>query len=79
MATSTLIIAFGGILPMGFGVFISGITFTKIQPSARKVAAWIAMCALIFSAGSLILMFIGCGNDVSPGFNIKTYENEPWV
>lgn len=77
ITTSSIIIAFGGILPMGFGVFISGLTFTKIQPSARKVAAWIAMCALIFSAGSLMLMFIECGNENNSGFNIKTSENKP--
>ncbi|KAL5293208.1 hypothetical protein ACFFRR_011777 [Megaselia abdita] len=78
ITSSTIIIALGGILPMGLGVFISGLTFTKIQPSARKVATWIAMCALIFSAGSLILMFIDCGNENHSGFNIETLEDQPY-
>ncbi|KAK7082861.1 hypothetical protein SK128_013782, partial [Halocaridina rubra] len=50
----------GGILVMGLGIFASGVYIRRAKPSARSVAAWIAVTALVYSVGMIILMFIGC-------------------
>ena len=49
-----------GILVMGIGIVISGLVIFKWKPSARSVAAWIAITALCYSLGMVILMFVGC-------------------
>lgn len=49
-----------GILVMGIGIFASGTFMRLFKPKPRFVAAWIALCALAFSLGMLILTFVGC-------------------
>ncbi|XP_055844651.1 solute carrier organic anion transporter family member 74D [Episyrphus balteatus] len=59
-ADANLIAAFGGILVMGIGIFISGIVILKLKPTAKSVAAWIAFTAFVYACGMVILMFVGC-------------------
>lgn len=48
---ANLISGTGGILVMGIGIVISGFVLLKFSPTARSVAAWIAITALIYSIG----------------------------
>ncbi|XP_037817048.1 solute carrier organic anion transporter family member 74D [Lucilia sericata] len=57
---ANMVAAFCGILVMGIGIVVSGLVIFKFKPTARAVAAWIALTALIYSAGMVILMFVGC-------------------
>lgn len=59
---ANIISGLAGILVMGFGVFTSGTIMRKFNPSARFVAAWIAVSALIYVLGMTSLMFVGCAN-----------------
>ncbi|KAI1285073.1 Solute carrier organic anion transporter family member 3A1 [Halotydeus destructor] len=59
-SNANLIAGMAGILVMGIGIFASGIYMRKYKPSARFVAAWIAMAALLYAIGMVILMFLGC-------------------
>lgn len=59
-AIANMISGIAGILVMGAGIFASGIFMRKFKPSARFVAAWIALAALLYAVGMGILMFLGC-------------------
>lgn len=64
-AEANMISGIAGILVMGAGIFASGIFMRKFKPSSRFVAAWIAIAALLYAAGMVVLMFLGCPmNDV---------------
>ncbi|XP_075160721.1 organic anion transporting polypeptide 74D [Haematobia irritans] len=65
---ANMIAAFCGILVMGIGIVISGLVILKLKPTARSVAAWIALTALVYSAGMVILMFIGCNMNDFAGY-----------
>ncbi|XP_002026513.2 solute carrier organic anion transporter family member 3A1 [Drosophila persimilis] len=65
---ANMIAAFCGILVMGIGIVISGLFILKRKPTAQGVAAWIAFTALVYSAGMIILMFIGCSMDDFSGY-----------
>uniref|UniRef100_W8B768 Solute carrier organic anion transporter family member 1A5 n=2 Tax=Ceratitis capitata TaxID=7213 RepID=W8B768_CERCA len=65
---ASMIAAFCGILVMGVGIVISGVVILKLSPSARSVAAWIAFTALFYSAGMVVLMFVGCSMDDFAGY-----------
>uniref|UniRef100_A0A1I8PJB5 Solute carrier organic anion transporter family member n=1 Tax=Stomoxys calcitrans TaxID=35570 RepID=A0A1I8PJB5_STOCA len=65
---ANMIAAFCGILVMGIGIVISGLVILKLKPTARAVAAWIALTALVYSAGMVILMFIGCNMNDFAGY-----------
>ncbi|KAL7734099.1 hypothetical protein ACLKA6_011781 [Drosophila palustris] len=65
---ANMIAAFCGILVMGIGIVISGLFILKRKPTARGVAAWIAFTALVYSAGMIILMFIGCSTNDFAGY-----------
>ncbi|XP_068141904.1 solute carrier organic anion transporter family member 74D [Drosophila tropicalis] len=65
---ANLIAAFCGILVMGIGIVISGLFILKRKPTAKGVAAWIAFTALVYSAGMVILMFIGCSMNDFAGY-----------
>ncbi|XP_069156183.1 solute carrier organic anion transporter family member 74D-like [Procambarus clarkii] len=58
--SAALVSGIGGILVMGVGIFASGVFIRKANPTARTVAGWIALTALIYSIGMVILMFVGC-------------------
>lgn len=73
-ADANLIAAFGGILVMGIGIFISGIVILKLKPTARSVAAWIAFTAFFYASGMVILMFVGCNMNDFAG--LKSNSNE---
>lgn len=70
-ADANLISAFGGILVMGLGIFLSGIVILKIKPNAQRVAAWIAFTAFVYSVGMVILMFVGCSMDDFVGLKVN--------
>ncbi|XP_037079901.1 solute carrier organic anion transporter family member 74D-like [Pollicipes pollicipes] len=53
----------GGILVMFLGILGSGFYIRRYQPSARFITGWIAISALLYSAGMAILMFVGCHQD----------------
>lgn len=72
-----MIAAFCGILVMGIGIVISGLFILKRKPTARGVAAWIAFTALVYSAGMIILMFIGCSMNDFAGY--KPSDGNRWV
>ncbi|EEC20306.1 solute carrier organic anion transporter, putative, partial [Ixodes scapularis] len=57
---ANMITGFAGILVMGVGIFASGTFMRKYKPNARFVAKWIAFCALAYSIGMVILMWVGC-------------------
>ena len=69
---ASMIAAFCGILVMGVGIVISGLVILKLKPSAKAVAAWIALTALVYSAGMVILMFVGCSMDDFAGYKPST-------
>lgn len=71
---ANMVAAFCGILVMGFGIVISGIVILKLKPTARSIAAWIAFTALFYSAGMVVLMFIGCNMNDFAGFKHSTSE-----
>ncbi|XP_071535324.1 solute carrier organic anion transporter family member 74D [Panulirus ornatus] len=58
--SAALVSGIGGILVMGVGIFASGVLIRRAKPTARTVAGWIALTALIYSIGMVILMFVGC-------------------
>lgn len=60
---ANMISGVAGILVMGFGIFASGVFMRTFKPKARLVAAWIAVTALLYAIGMLILMFVGCGQE----------------
>lgn len=74
---ANMIAAFCGILVMGIGIVISGLFILKRKPTARGVAAWIAFTALVYSAGMIILMFIGCSMNDFAGY--KPSDGNRWV
>ncbi|KAK8384253.1 hypothetical protein O3P69_009187 [Scylla paramamosain] len=58
--TAALVSGIGGILVMGVGIFASGFYIWHVKPSPRAVAGWIAISALVYAVGMVILMFVGC-------------------
>ncbi|XP_050689028.1 solute carrier organic anion transporter family member 74D-like [Eriocheir sinensis] len=58
--SAALVSGIGGILVMGVGIFASGLYIWQAKPSPRTVAAWIALSALVYAIGMVILMFVGC-------------------
>ncbi|XP_037931515.1 solute carrier organic anion transporter family member 74D [Teleopsis dalmanni] len=71
---ANMIAAFCGILVMGVGIVISGLVILKLKPSAKSVAAWIAFTALVYSAGMVILMFVGCNMNDFAGYKPTTKQ-----
>ncbi|KAM7355164.1 organic anion transporting polypeptide 74D isoform 2-T4 [Cochliomyia hominivorax] len=69
---ANMVAAFCGILVMGIGIVVSGLVIFKFKPTARAVAAWIALTALIYSAGMVILMFVGCNMNDFAGYKPAT-------
>lgn len=57
---ANMLVGFAGILVMGIGIFASGTFMRKFKPNARFVAKWIALSALAYSVGMVILMWVGC-------------------
>ncbi|RWS13552.1 Solute carrier organic anion transporter family member 1C1-like protein [Dinothrombium tinctorium] len=72
---TSAICAIFGILVMGVGIFASGIFMRKYNPSPRFVAQWIAISALLYSLGMVILMFLGCPLNNIVGLNASNNEN----
>lgn len=60
-----------GILVMGAGIFSSSFFMRKYKPEPKFVALWIAMVALIYSIGMVILMGLGCQKNNFIGSNIN--------
>ncbi|XP_068243486.1 LOW QUALITY PROTEIN: solute carrier organic anion transporter family member 74D-like [Palaemon carinicauda] len=60
---AAMVSGIGGILVMGLGIFASGVLIRRAKPTARTVAGWIALTALVYSIGMIILMFVGCTPD----------------
>lgn len=58
--SAAMVSGMGGIMVMGVGIFTSGIFIRRAKPSARAVSGWIALTALVYSLGMVILMFVGC-------------------
>lgn len=72
---ANMIAAFCGILVMGLGIVTSGMVIFKIKPTAKSVAAWIALTAIIYSGGMIILMFVGCNMNEFAGY-IPSIDNK---
>lgn len=75
---ANMVAAFCGILVMGIGIVISGLVILKLKPTAKSVAAWIAFTALVYSAGMVVLMFVGCNMNDFAGFQ-PAKNNAPAV
>lgn len=71
---ANMISGIAGILVMGIGIFASGLFMRKYKPDARFVARWIAMAALLYAIGMVILMFLGCPLNNIVGLNAGDYE-----
>ncbi|KAF2356367.1 Organic anion transporter polypeptide OATP [Trinorchestia longiramus] len=67
----------GGILLMGVGILISGFYIRYRRPSARAITAWIAVTALLYSMGMVLLMFVGCEQDDLVGMVFKDNSSTP--
>ncbi|XP_067645315.1 solute carrier organic anion transporter family member 74D isoform X2 [Eurosta solidaginis] len=76
---ANMIAAFCGILVMGIGIVISGLVILKLKPSARSVAAWIAFTALSYSAGMVVLMFVGCSMEDFAGYKTSTANTSTMI
>ncbi|KFM69114.1 Solute carrier organic anion transporter family member 1C1, partial [Stegodyphus mimosarum] len=66
---ANMISGMAGILVMGAGIFASGTFMRTFKPSARFVAKWIAVSALAYSVGMVILMWLGCPLNDFVGLN----------
>lgn len=66
---ANMISGIAGILVMGIGIFASGSFMRKYKPDARFVARWIALSALLYALGMVILMFLGCPLNKFVGLN----------
>ncbi|KAG1660552.1 Solute carrier organic anion transporter family member 1A1 [Nymphon striatum] len=73
-AKASMIAGLNGMLVMGVGIFISSIFMRKYKPTAKFVAGWIAVSALIYSIGMFVLSFIGC-NSIS-SFNVNSSSSD---
>lgn len=62
-------VGIAGILVMGIGIFASGTFMRKYKPNARFVARWIALSALLYAIGMIILMMFGCPLNSYVGLN----------
>ena len=67
---ANMISGLAGIFVMGIGIFASGLFMRKYKPSARFVARWIALAALLYAIGMVILMFLGCPLNNFVGLNV---------
>jgi len=56
---ANFIAGIGGILVMGAGIFGSGLYIRRREPSPRFVAGWVALCALVYSGGMVLMVFFG--------------------
>jgi hypothetical protein len=74
---ANMISGMAGIFVMGIGIFASGSFMRKYKPNARFVARWIALAALLYSIGMVILMFLGCPLNNFVGLNVKRFFNFP--
>ncbi|CAG2161776.1 unnamed protein product [Oppiella nova] len=74
---ANMISGMAGIFVMGIGIFASGSFMRKYKPNARFVARWIALAALLYAIGMVILMFLGCPLNNFVGLNVdsENYEN----
>lgn len=72
-SNANAITGIAGILIMGAGIFSSSIFIQKYKPSPRFVALWIAISALIYCIGMIILMTIGCSPKNFVGLNSRRY------
>jgi hypothetical protein len=70
---ANMISGMAGIFVMGIGIFASGSFMRKYKPNARFVARWIALAALLYSIGMVILMFLGCPLNNFVGLNVKRF------
>lgn len=66
---ANMISGMAGILVMGAGIFASGTFMRKYKPNASFVARWIAISALAYSVGMVILMWLGCPLNNFVGLN----------
>ncbi|KAJ2940662.1 hypothetical protein O0L34_g14770 [Tuta absoluta] len=57
---ANLISGVSGILVMGVGIISGGIVILKVVPTARQVAGYMAVTALLYSIGMCCLMFVKC-------------------
>jgi hypothetical protein len=48
-----------GILVMGVGIFASGLFIRRKEPNPRFVAGWVALSALVYAGGMILLVFFG--------------------
>lgn len=60
---ANMVSGMAGILVMGIGIFASGMYMRRFKPNARFVAGWIAVTALAYAIGMVILTFVGCPLD----------------
>ncbi|XP_035208490.1 solute carrier organic anion transporter family member 74D-like [Stegodyphus dumicola] len=73
---ANMISGIAGILVMGVGIFASGTFMRKFKPNARFVARWIALSALLYAVGMMILMIFGCPLNSYVGLNVGSeYED----
>ena len=71
---ANMISGMAGIFVMGIGIFASGSFMRKYKPNARFVARWIALAALLYAIGMVILMFLGCPLNNFVGLNVDRFE-----
>lgn len=75
-AQANVISGIAGILVMGFGIFSSGLFIRKYKPSAKFVAAWIALAALLYAIGMTCLMWLGCPSTSIEGLHSQINTGE---
>ncbi|CAG2110000.1 unnamed protein product [Medioppia subpectinata] len=73
---ANMISGMAGIFVMGIGIFASGSFMRKYKPNARFVARWIALAALLYAIGMVILMFLGCPLNNFVGLNVDSENHE---
>lgn len=74
---ANMISGMAGILVMGAGIFASGVFMRSFKPNARFVARWIALCALFYAIGMVILMWLGCPMNNYVGLNSTSGSIRP--
>lgn len=77
-AQANVISGIAGILVMGFGIFSSGLFIRKYKPSAKFIAAWIALAALLYAIGMTCLMWLGCPSTSIEGLHSNPKSNSDY-
>ncbi|KAI5632437.1 organic anion transporter polypeptide (OATP) family domain-containing protein [Phthorimaea operculella] len=69
---ANLISGLSGILVMGVGIISAGVVILKVVPTARQVAGYMALTALLYSIGKLLCrVLVWCRQSIaSPQFSI---------